>query len=185
MEFRKIMSQIHVGGNEVREIDVQGVKLQVKQRLPILVKHAIVDNVLEAHRQDATNAVIKELLVNVLVVKNYTNLEFSEEDEIQLDETYDILRNSGILKAVIDAIPKEEYGELMDFIKKSLDEHDKMQTSVSGIVKELRLLLMENYSGAKQEGEVDAIDNVVSLFRASNEENEGVGEDTENEGQEE
>lgn len=103
--------------SEVKEIEFNGVKIEVKQYLPVEVKAGIVSL---AIRGALLNGLVDEVLssayFHMFLVENYTNINFDEGEVTDILENFDKIFTSGLLDTIIDAIPREEYNYLSDSV---------------------------------------------------------------------
>ena len=64
----------------------------------------------------------------------YTNINFTDKQKEDVTKLYDLVVSSGLLAAIIEAIPSEEYTMLFDGIKRSADAIYTHRNSVLGIL---------------------------------------------------
>lgn len=117
------------------------VEIEVKQYLPIQEKLGLIGRVVElAHDQDYnfSNPVKCDVFRDLEVVFAYTNITFTDKQKEDLPKLYDMLKSSGILDAIIKAIPGEEYWGLVNGISNSVESIYKYQNSVLGIMDTLK-----------------------------------------------
>lgn len=122
MKFSDLNCNIN---EEVKIINFNGNDIEVKQYLPSSEKNDIINAIFQhADAGTVINTLAEEILFNVFLVFEYTNIEFSDEEK-QGDPTelYDKLLCSGLLDAVIQAIPKEEYDCLFNNVERIHNEY--------------------------------------------------------------
>ena len=124
--------------DEIKEIDFNGNKIEVKQYLSINDKIDLVDITLQKAKE---NRLYDPLKVNMYFHLNliylYTNISFTDkqrEDEMKL---YDILDSNGLINAVIAAIPENEYEDLLNKTSEKIDNELKYNTTAAAIVAKL------------------------------------------------
>ncbi len=132
--FTKLKCKINE--NEV-PVQIGEETIAVKQYLPIQEKLGLISRVVEfAHEQDNnfSNPVKAGVYRDLEVIFAYTNISFTEAQKKDLPKLYDMLYSSGIIKAVIDNIPEDEYLEIVWGIKDSIEAIYKYQNSALGIL---------------------------------------------------
>ena len=103
---------------EVNKIVINEQEIEVKQYLPINERLALISNVLN-DSYDGTNYpnwVKIDMMTELAIVEAYTNISFTEKQKEDKCKTYDLLKGSGALKAIIDAISVDEYVVVVDGI---------------------------------------------------------------------
>ena len=121
--------------DEIKEIDFNGNKIEVKQYLSINDKIDLIDITLQKAKE---NRLYDPLKVNMYFHLNliylYTNISFTDkqrEDEMKL---YDILDSNGLINAVIAAIPENEYEDLLNKTSEKIDNELKYNTTTAAIL---------------------------------------------------
>lgn len=126
--------------------------IAVKQYLPIQEKLGLIGRVTElAHEQDFnfSNPVKAGVYRDLEVIFAYSNISFTDKQKEDLPKLYDMLYSSGALKMVIDAIPEDEYMEIVWGVKDSIEAVYQYQNSVLGILDTIK----EDYSNLTFETE--------------------------------
>lgn len=122
--------------NEI-PVQIGGETIAVKQYLPIQDKLGLIGRVIEfAHEQDHnfSNPVKASIYRDLEIIFAYSNISFTDKQKEDLPKLYDMLCSSGIIKTVIDNIPKEEYMEIVIGVKDSIEAFYNYQNSVLGIL---------------------------------------------------
>lgn len=112
-------------------------EIEVKQYLPIQEKLRLIgDVVMQAHEQDAnySNPVKADVYRDLEVVFAYTNITFTDKQKEDLPKLYDQLASTGVLGAIIKAIPEKEYEAVCIGVWNSIDAIYKYQNSVLGVL---------------------------------------------------
>lgn len=130
--------------SEVKTIDFANKTIEVKQYLPIQEKLLIMQTVIELSmsQYNYANPVQVEVYTYLNVLQHYTNIKFTDKQLEDPAKLYDQTRSSGLLNAVIDALPEGEFAELIDGIDKSVKSFYAYRCSVLGILD----VLQTNYS---------------------------------------
>jgi hypothetical protein len=109
--------------SEVKEIEFNGIKIEVKQYLPVETKAGIVSlSVRGALVNGTVDEVLSSAYFHMFLVENYTNISFDEGEVSDILENFDKIFTSGLLDAIIDAIPREEYNYLSDSVNLFKDQ---------------------------------------------------------------
>ncbi len=111
--------------------------IEVKQYLPINDKLELVSNVINfAHDGNAnySNPVQVEVYTALEILYTYTNINFTEKQKEDTAKLYDLVTGSGLLAAIIKAIPKEEYVSIIKGIRTSINAIYAYQNSVMGVL---------------------------------------------------
>ena len=127
--------------NEVKTIEWGGQNIEVSQYLPIQKKLALISRVLNnAHEENANfaNPVKIQVYAELEILFEYTNISFTDKQKEDLPKLYDTVFSSGLVAAVIDAIPEEEYNVLIEGVYDSIEAVYKYQNSVLGILEVLK-----------------------------------------------
>lgn len=122
---------------EIKTISFNDETIEVKQYLPIQEKLSLIGRVIElAHDQDHnySNPVKAEVLRDLEILFAYTNITFTDKQKEDTAKLYDQVYSSGLLSAVIAAIPKEEIGDIGVGVYDSIESVYKYQNSVLGIL---------------------------------------------------
>lgn len=122
MKFEELNCNIN---EDVNTINFNGIDIEVKQYLPATEKEDLINAVMQnADTGTVVDTYLEDVLFNVYLVFMYTNIEFTDEEkQTDIYELYDKFLCSGLLQAVINAIPKEEYKCLFDNIERIHNEY--------------------------------------------------------------
>lgn len=111
--------------------------IAVKQYLPIQEKLGLIGRVIElAHMQDEnySNPVKAAAFRDLEVIFAYTNITFTDKQKEDPAKLYDLLYSTGIIDAVIDNIPEDEYISIVVGVNESIEAVYKYQNSIFGIL---------------------------------------------------
>lgn len=114
--------------------------IEVKQYLPINEKLILISNVLNNSHDDNnfSNPVKVNVYMALEIMFAYTNINFTEKQREDVTKLYDLLDGSGLLAAVIDAIPATEYKTLIEGIHSTIDAFYNYRNSIMGILDTLK-----------------------------------------------
>ena len=110
--------------------------LEVKRYLPIQQKLEMISNVIEmAHDVESNyaNPVKTKVLLDLEVMYNYTNINFTEKQKEDPAKLYDLLESSGILRQVKNMLGDEYYNLVQDLADSQKAIYD-YRNSVLGIL---------------------------------------------------
>ena len=142
--FSKLKCKI----NEVENEIVFGEeKIMVKQYLPIQEKLRIIGNVVElAHEEEYhfPNPVKAKVFCELETIFRYTNITFTDKQKEDLGKLYDILKSSGLIEAVLNAIPDEEYVNLVQGVNDTIEALYRYENSAMGILDGIKSSYDEN-----------------------------------------
>lgn len=121
---------------EIKTITFNDQLIEVKQYLPIEDKLKIVENVLNYSAEDKRfyNTGKIEVFLTLEVFYNYTNITFTDKQKENQPKLYDNLNTSGLMVAVIEAIPEQEFLFLYKLINGIVESIYKYNNSVMGIL---------------------------------------------------
>ena len=119
-------------------IDFNGVQIGVLDHLPIQEQYNIVNITLQkADENGVFHPIKRDMYFELNLVYAYTNLEFSEDDRANEPELYDKLRASGLLAAIKQALPQEEYDELNGWLYAAEVELSTRRNTMAGAITDL------------------------------------------------
>ena len=122
---------------EVRVIEWNEQKIEVKQYLPINQKLELISNVINlSHdgQNNYSNPVRVDVYTALEVIDAYTNINFTEKQREDPTKIYDLFHGNGLLTAIIEAIPEAEYVSVINGIYRSIDAIYTYHNSVLGIL---------------------------------------------------
>jgi len=121
---------------EVKEVDFNNQVLFIKQFLPSEDKYGIVYLnliTLDVYSK-AYNPMIAEIIFDLSIIKEYTNITFEDDSEDSFFKQYDILQTLGIIDLVVENIPKDEYEELQRLYYESIEAMVKHSNSINNLM---------------------------------------------------
>jgi hypothetical protein len=101
----------------------------------------------------------------------YTDLEFDEDDKLDETMLYNILKGNGILDAVINSIPDEEWNELNMMYYDYLAKKEKYRGSIAGVISNFIDNLAPNAENAAKiinNFNPEMFQNVIQFAQAAN-----------------
>lgn len=121
---------------DIETIEYNGQIIEVKQYLPVNDKLGLIADVinLSADTNNFANPVKIDIYTALCIVEAYTNITFTDKQKEDPCKIYDMLQSNGVLKAIIYAIPAEEYGLVNGGIHRSVAAIYEYKNSVLGIL---------------------------------------------------
>lgn len=160
MNFEKIFP-------ESKTIEILGDKVQIKQYLPMVDKNSILELVIQtADGGTVVNTLALEAIFELYLVFKYSDIEFTEEEKTDLFGTYDKLECSGIIEAVIKAIPASEYKLLHESLMDMVDEYKVYRNSAKGFIDTLLLFapgVADKLNEAVKDFDEDKFQNIINI----------------------
>ena len=126
---------------DVNTIVFNDIEIEIKKYLSIEDKlnmiSAAINNAMDENGD--INSVVLEAHFNLQVVFYYTNLAFTDKQKENLVKLYDLLKGSGLMDAVIDAIgfDNEEYYDSYRGCKSTVNEIMTKKQSARGIMEDI------------------------------------------------
>lgn len=120
----------------VKTITVGEQEIEVKQYLPINDRLALISEVLNDSYDGANypNWVKIDMITELAIVYAYTNIAFTDKQKEDICKLYDLLKSTGVMKIIIDAIPVDEYVTIVDDIHVMAQAIYDQKNSAVGIV---------------------------------------------------
>ena len=124
---------------EVKNIEFNGQSIEVKQYLPVNEKLELITNVINSAADD--NNFVNPVKINVLttleIMYAYTNINFTDKQQENIAKLYDLIISSGLAKEVINAIPENEYHEILSGVKTSVESIYEYRSSALGVLESI------------------------------------------------
>lgn len=111
--------------------------ISVMQYLPIQDKLEMIGKILEiSHEQDANyaNPVKIDVYTEMYILEYYTDISFTAKQKEDIPKLYDACAQSGLIAAVLGAIPESELKCIREGIERTVKSVYSYQNSVLGIM---------------------------------------------------
>lgn len=120
----------------IKTIEFNEQIIEVKQYLPVNDKLELISNVINLSHDDNNfaNPVKVSIFTTLEVMYTYTNINFTDKQKEDPAKLYDMLISTGLAKKVINAIPEEEYKEILSGVFDSINAVYTYQNSIMGIL---------------------------------------------------
>ena len=115
-----------------------GVEIKVRQCLTIDEKTDLISYILAGSIDEntGTSSPVREKIFRVIAVARwYTDIEFSNEDLVDnITDTYNKLVSSGLMEAIISAMPSEEAEDIHTLSMLAINSVEKYLQSFAGVI---------------------------------------------------
>ena len=151
----------------------KGQKIEVIQYLPLEKKLEIISNIInESVDLKGYYAPYRlDLFMTIAVVQNYTNISFTDKQKENEPKLYDTLASNGVIAAILELIPNEEYNELMTYMKELIQVKTTFNNSAAGLVNQVLVDLPKNAEKAAEvlnSFNVEDYKEVIEFAKAAN-----------------
>lgn len=121
---------------DIKTIEFNEQTIEVKQYLPVNDKLELISNVINLSHDDNNfaNPVKVSIFTTLEVMYAYTNINFTDKQKEDPAKLYDMLISTRLAKKVINAIPEEEYKEILSGVFDSINAVYTYQNSIMGIL---------------------------------------------------
>lgn len=122
--------------NQVINIYYNEQTIEIKQYISVNDKlkliSDIINNTIDEH--NFCNPVKVKVYLALGIIDYYTNINFTDKQKEDVVKLYDLLQSNGLLEKIYNAIPKEEYGELIKGMWDSIEAIYTYNNSAMGIL---------------------------------------------------
>lgn len=124
--------------DSTKKITIGDKEIEVKQYLNADEKYDLIMITLQECKEAGIyNAFKKEICFNLNLVYMYTNLSFTDKQKEDKTKLYDILESNNVFNQVIEAIPADEYNQLLSYLQETEESLTRYNTSIAGIVSDV------------------------------------------------
>ena len=146
--------------------------IKVLKYLPIEEKNDLIALTIQNSDENGFyNPVKLKMFLELYTVYLYTDIEFDENDKLDEIMMYNILKGNGILDAVINTIPDEEWNELNMMYYDYLTKKEKYRGSIAGVINSFIENLAPNAENAAKiinNFNPEMFQNVIQFAQAAN-----------------
>lgn len=122
--------------NQVVNINYNEQTIEVKQYISVNDKlkliSDIINNTVDEH--SFCNPVKVKVYLLIGIIENYTNISFTEKQKEDIVKLYDLIQSNGLFDKILEAIPAEEFNDLLNSTWDSVDAIYTYRNSVMGIL---------------------------------------------------
>lgn len=121
---------------EVKEIEWNGQKIEVKQYLPIEDKIDLIGKVLNESVDDNGyyNPIRLYIYTNMEILMAYTNISFTEKQKEDILKLYDLFNGTELGDIIYKSIPIPEVQQISDWSYEAIDNIYDYRNSAAGIM---------------------------------------------------
>ena len=121
---------------DIKEIEWNDQKIEVKQYLPIEEKIDIIDKILNRSVDDHGyyNPIRLHIYTNMEIIMAYTNITFTEKQKEDILKLYDLFNGTELIEQIFEAIPEDEISEIIDWSYEAIDNIYDYRNSAAGIM---------------------------------------------------
>ena len=114
--------------------------IEVEQYLPLNDKITLIENVIELAGDEVGffNIVKLEAYYRIYMIKNYTNITFTEKQMEDITKLYDLIELNGVWEAVESMIPEKERTYIWNNILELAQRITDYNNSVLGVLKTIQ-----------------------------------------------
>jgi len=137
--------------DEVKEIDFNGSKIEVRQYLPIADKIDLIDITLQNSVEGKLYNPLKvDMYFHLNMIYLYTNISFTDKQKEDEYKLYDTILSTGLLNAIIEGMNDDEYNNLYDILQNRMADILKYNTTAAAVISTLIEDLPKNAAAAKE-----------------------------------
>ena len=121
---------------EVKEVEWNDQKIEVKQYLPIEEKINLVGKVLNESVDDNGyyNPIRLNIYTNMEIIMAYTNISFTEKQKEDILKLYDLFYGCELVDKIFKTIPEDEISDITDWTYEAIDNVYDYRNSAAGIM---------------------------------------------------
>ena len=132
-------------------------EIEVIQYMPIQDKLAMIERILNQTIDNTgfLNPVRLEVYTVLEIISAYTNINITDKMMENAPKTYDSFMINGVIDAIIEAIPEDEYNAIFDAIEDCAEHTVSYLNSFVGMMK----TITEDYGATKMD--IESLSNVL------------------------
>lgn len=119
-----------------KEIEVLGERVHIKQHIPTIVQQRFIREVVHTSFLDGGkfSPLLFEVSLGIGLALMYTDINFSKRELEKPLDTYDVLEGAGVIKAIVDNIPEQDFAILMDLVNETIEVEKTQRSSIKGLL---------------------------------------------------
>lgn len=121
---------------EVKEIEWNGQKIEIKQYLPIEEKIDLIGKILNESVDDNGyyNPIRLNIYTNMEIIMAYTNISFTEKQKEDILKLYDLFYGCELVDKIFETVPEDEISDITDWTYEAIDNIYSYRNSAAGIM---------------------------------------------------
>jgi hypothetical protein len=124
---------------DIKTIEFNEQTIEVKQYLPVSEKLEIISRILTLSQDDNNfeNSIKINVYTALEILYAYTNITFTDKQKEDAPKLYDVVYSSGLYEAVKNAIPEDEYDDIVYGASSLARAYYKYKSSAMGILENI------------------------------------------------
>ena len=123
---------------QVKTITYNEQKIEVKQWISANDKYNIIMVTLQESREGSIyNPVKMDMYFLLNIIYKFANIQFTSEDRINADATFDKLNTSGLMSAILAVIPQDILDSLTQTLAETADKLEKYNSTLGGALQSI------------------------------------------------
>lgn len=122
--------------NQVVNINYNEQIIEIKQYISVNDKlkliSDIINNTIDEH--NFCNPVKVKVYLLIGIIENYTNISFTEKQKEDIVKLYDLIQSNSLFDKILEAIPVEEFNDLLNSTWDSIDAIYTYNNSAMGVL---------------------------------------------------
>lgn len=141
----------------IKIIEWNGQNIEVKQHLPLMERISMIEKIinLSVDENNYYNPCKIEVYKNILILENYTNINFTDKQKEDVGKLYDAFYLSGLLIEIVATIPKAE----LDYVNMAIEDTIKSVYAYKNSAMGILNLFKEDYKNVNFD--VNALQDVL------------------------
>jgi hypothetical protein len=122
--------------NQVVNINYNEQTIEVKQYISVNDKLKLISNIINntVDEHNFCNPVKVKVYLLISIIENYTNISFTEKQKEDIVKLYDLIQSNGLFDKILEAIPAEEFNDLLNSTWDSIDAIYTYNNSAMGVL---------------------------------------------------
>ena len=125
--------------NQVVNINYNEQTIEVKQYISVNDKLKLISNIINntVDEHSFCNPVKVKVYLLIGIVENYTNISFTEKQKEDIVKLYDLIQSNSLFDKILEAIPDEEFNDLLNSTWDSIDAIYTYNNSAMGVIENI------------------------------------------------
>ena len=122
--------------NQVVNINYNEQTIEIKQYISVNDKLKLISNIINntVDEHNFCNPVKVKVYLLIGIIENYTNISFTEKQKEDIVKLYDLIQSNSLFDKILEAIPAEEFNDLLNSTWDSIDAIYTYNNSAMGIL---------------------------------------------------
>ena len=125
--------------NQVVNINYNEQNIEVKQYISVNDKLKLISDIINStiDEHNFCNPVKVKVYLLIGIIENYTNISFTEKQKEDIVKLYDLIQSNGLFNKILEAIPAEEFNDLLNSTWDSIDAIYTYNNSAMGVIENI------------------------------------------------